>query len=117
LTKAELETRCLILTSRPIPRQLEARPNLDFVSRVFCPRCGVAEDPVTGSAHCALAYHYGNKLNKFVGSGSAEGETLKARQVSLRGGDLELLYNKETGRVELRGSAVAVAEGRLLNKP
>ena len=29
-----------------------------FLSRCFFPCCGVPEDPVTGSAHCALAPHY-----------------------------------------------------------
>ena len=51
----------------------------DFVSRFFAPDKGVPEDPVTGSAHCALAPYWSRRLNK---------KTLKARQVSPRGGDL-----------------------------
>jgi predicted PhzF superfamily epimerase YddE/YHI9 len=51
----------------------------DFVSRFFAPDRGVPEDPVTGSAHCALTPYWAKKLGK---------KTLKARQVSPRGGDL-----------------------------
>lgn len=31
------------------------RPGVDCVSRFFAPNAGIAEDPVTGSVHCALA--------------------------------------------------------------
>jgi len=51
----------------------------DFVSRFFAPYFGVPEDPVTGSAHCALTPFWANRLGK---------KTLLARQVSARGGDL-----------------------------
>jgi PhzF family phenazine biosynthesis protein len=51
----------------------------DFVSRFFAPYYDVPEDPVTGSAHCALTPFWARRLNK---------NTLKARQVSARGGDL-----------------------------
>jgi predicted PhzF superfamily epimerase YddE/YHI9 len=51
----------------------------DFVSRFFAPDKGVPEDPVTGSAHCALTPYWAKRLDK---------KTLKARQVSPRGGDL-----------------------------
>ncbi len=51
----------------------------DFVSRFFAPDKGVPEDPVTGSAHCILAPFWAQRLAK---------KTLKARQVSPRGGDL-----------------------------
>lgn len=46
-----------------------------FVSRFFAPRVGVNEDPVTGSAHCALATVF-----------LAEGEGCVAEQLSERGG-------------------------------
>jgi PhzF family phenazine biosynthesis protein len=39
-------------------------PALDFVSRFFAPAAGVDEDPVTGSAHCALAPYWSEKLGK-----------------------------------------------------
>jgi PhzF family phenazine biosynthesis protein len=51
----------------------------DFVSRFFAPDKGVPEDPVTGSAHCALTPYWSKRLGK---------KTLEARQVSPRGGDL-----------------------------
>ena len=51
----------------------------DFVSRFFAPDKGVSEDPVTGSAHCALTPYWAKRLGK---------TTMKARQASPRGGDL-----------------------------
>jgi PhzF family phenazine biosynthesis protein len=51
----------------------------DFVSRFFAPDEGVPEDPVTGSAHCALTPFWAKRLGK---------KTMRARQVSPRGGDL-----------------------------
>lgn len=36
----------------------------DFCSRFFCPWLGVPEDPVTGSAHCALGPYWAGKLSK-----------------------------------------------------
>jgi len=51
----------------------------DMVSRFFAPYYGVPEDPVTGSAHCALTPFWAQRLGK---------KTLKARQASARGGDL-----------------------------
>jgi len=38
--------------------------DVDFVSRFFAPRYGINEDPVTGSAHCALTPYWAGKLNK-----------------------------------------------------
>jgi PhzF family phenazine biosynthesis protein len=51
----------------------------DFISRYFAPHHGVAEDPVTGSAHCALTPYWAKRLGK---------KSMRARQVSPRGGDL-----------------------------
>lgn len=51
----------------------------DFVSRFFAPNHGIPEDPVTGGAHCALTPYWAKRLGK---------KTLKARQVSPRGGNL-----------------------------
>lgn len=58
----------------------------DFVSRFFAPDKGVPEDPVTGSAHCALTPFWAKRLGK---------KTLKARQVSPRGGDVICTDNGE----------------------
>jgi PhzF family phenazine biosynthesis protein len=51
----------------------------DFVSRFFAPRAGIAEDPVTGSAHCTLIPFWAERLGK---------NSLHARQLSKRGGEL-----------------------------
>ncbi|KAH9573748.1 hypothetical protein CY35_01G017000 [Sphagnum magellanicum] len=36
----------------------------DFVSRFFCPKGGISEDPATGSAHCTLGAYWASKLGK-----------------------------------------------------
>ena len=74
----------------------------DFVSRFFAPQSGVPEDPVTGSAHCALAPYWGAKLGK---------SELMAYQASARGGELRLRLVGE--RVRLGGQAVTVLRGEL----
>eukprot|EP00850_Spirogloea_muscicola_P013441 SM000091S24599 [mRNA] locus=s91:215285:217296:- [translate_table: standard] len=78
----------------------------DIVSRFFAPQCGINEDPVTGSVHCTLATYWAEKLGK---------DELRAFQASARGGCLTLRYLREAGRVKLRGSAVMVMAGVLLN--
>jgi predicted PhzF superfamily epimerase YddE/YHI9 len=65
----------------------------DFISRFFAPEKGVPEDPVTGSAHCALTPYWAKRLGK---------KTLKARQVSPRGGDL--VCTDEGARTVLSGT-------------
>lgn len=74
----------------------------DFVSRFFAPAVGVPEDPVTGAAHCALTPFWAARLGK---------TTLKARQISARGGELECELLGE--RVLLRGQAATVIESTL----
>lgn len=37
---------------------------IDFRSRFFAPRAGLAEDPVTGSAHCMLAPYWSQRLGR-----------------------------------------------------
>lgn len=75
---------------------------VDFVSRFFAPRAGVDEDPVTGSAHCALAPYWTDKLGA---------RPLRARQLSQRSGRLEVELRGD--RVALRGRAVTVLAGEL----
>lgn len=74
----------------------------DFVSRFFAPRKGVPEDSVTGSAHCRLAPYWAAKLGK---------NRMQARQISPRGGDLEVELKGD--RVTLWGRAVTVGHGDL----
>ncbi|MFC7592318.1 PhzF family phenazine biosynthesis protein [Nonomuraea antimicrobica] len=42
----------------------------DFVSRFFAPNVGVPEDPVTGSAHCALAPYWSARLGRLSLTGA-----------------------------------------------
>nr|VUD32045.1 phenazine biosynthesis protein PhzF [Raoultella sp. NCTC 9187] len=74
----------------------------DFVSRFFCPGEGVAEDPVTGSAHSMLIPYWGERLGK---------TQMQARQVSARGGDLRCQWQGE--RVLIGGQAVTYLIGKV----
>ncbi|MDH4274056.1 MAG: PhzF family phenazine biosynthesis protein [Gammaproteobacteria bacterium] len=75
---------------------------VDFVSRFFAPHYGIAEDPVTGSAHCELAPYWAAKLGK---------SSLHARQLSKRGGDVRC--EVEGDRVILIGNAVTFLQGEI----
>jgi len=72
----------------------------DFVSRFFGPQVGIDEDPVTGSAHCALVPYWSKRLKQ---------QTLEAKQISARGG--ELACRLEGGRVFMTGKAVTFMQG------
>lgn len=85
----------------------DANPSCAFVSRVFAPEFGLYEDPVTGSAQCVLAPYWHTKL------GLAPGAILAARQVSRRGGDVDIVWDAEGGVCQLRGSAVVASEGQM----
>ena len=76
----------------------------DFVSRFFAPAVGIAEDPVTGSAHCVLGPYWSEKLGK---------NELLAKQISERGGELNLRVTDEY--VFIGGQAVTVMKGELSN--
>ncbi|KAJ3100867.1 hypothetical protein HDU96_010193 [Phlyctochytrium bullatum] len=86
--------------------------DIGFVSRFFAPNSGIPEDPVTGSAHCVLAPHYGLKLGRFMGSGHPDGDGIKCLQLSPRGGELEVVWDRKSKRVLLWGRAVRVSEGQ-----
>lgn len=73
---------------------------VDFVSRYFAPKCGVQEDPVTGSAHCALVPYWKKVLKK---------NTFLANQLSERGG--QLYCTDLGGKIEISGKAVSYLEG------
>lgn len=81
-------------------------PRYDMASRFFAPAVGVNEDPVCGSAHCALAPYWGTRLGK---------TSLVALQASARVGVLHLRISGN--RVILAGNAVTVWRGELLAKP
>lgn len=90
---AKLEMRGLIVTCQGSTKEF------DFLSRFFAPGVGVPEDPVTGSAHCALGPYWMAKLGK------AE---FTAYQASERGGVVKLTVQGD--RVLLRGQAVMMSE-------
>jgi len=75
---------------------------LDFVSRFFAPGAGIDEDPVTGSAHCALAPYWAAKL---------EEAEMVGYQASPRGGTVQVRLAGD--RVKLGGQAVTVVRGEL----
>jgi PhzF family phenazine biosynthesis protein len=75
---------------------------VDFVSRFFAPRAGIAEDPVTGSSHSTLIPYWANRLNK---------TELTARQLSARGG--ELFCALAGDRVKIGGRAVIYQRGEI----
>lgn len=77
----------------------------DFYSRFFCPKLGINEDPVCGSAHCALAHYWSKKLGKC---------DLMAYQASPRSGILDIHVDEQNQTVLLRGKAVTVMEGSIL---
>lgn len=77
-------------------------PEFDFVSRFFAGPVGIDEDPVCGSAHCALAPYWGGILGKTA---------MLARQVSKRGGVLRVAIVGE--RVRLEGRAATTLRGAL----
>lgn len=95
-----LQARGVIVTSAADKREADA--SYDFVSRAFFPGIGVDEDPVTGSAHCALAPYWGKRLRR---------DELIGCQASERGGFVRVQLKGE--RVLLSGQAVTVLRGEL----
>ena len=74
----------------------------DFVSRYFCPKFGINEDPVTGSAHTTLIPYWSDELNK---------SSMIAKQISKRGGVL-FCENLED-RVLIGGNATLYMKGEV----
>lgn len=68
---------------------------------------GTGEDHVCGSAHGLLVPFWSSKLD------IAPGEEIKAKQVSARGGDLRVVWEKEDETFRLRGQCVTLASGEL----
>lgn len=75
----------------------------DCVSRSFCPKLSIAEDPVCGSAHCQIADYWSGVLGKPV---------IHAYQASKRGGYLkcEMLGDH---RIAISSEAVLVSVAEL----
>jgi PhzF family phenazine biosynthesis protein len=93
----QVNARGVIVTARG-----DAAP-YDFISRFFAPQSGIDEDPVTGSAHCALGPYWSKKLGK---------SDLLAYQASVRGGVVRVGVSGE--RVILGGQAVTVFRGEFI---
>lgn len=76
--------------------------DVDYVSRFFAPAVGIDEDPVTGSINCTLAPYWAERLGK---------QTLRAKQLSARGGELrcEIVGN----RVRIAGQARLYLQGSI----
>jgi PhzF family phenazine biosynthesis protein len=75
----------------------------DYVSRCFFPNVGVDEDPVTGSAHTALAPYWSGRLGR---------DDLTGLQASARSGLVRTGLRGD--RTLLTGRAVTVIDGELL---
>ena len=93
---AQLPVRGVIVTA------LGDAADHDFISRFFAPASGVPEDPVTGSAHCALAPFWQPHFGR---------STLFGFQASQRGGHVRMDVHEQ--RVRLTGNAVTVFRGTL----
>jgi predicted PhzF superfamily epimerase YddE/YHI9 len=93
---ARLGVRGVIVTAR-------GSPPYDFISRFFAPGAGIDEDPVTGSAHCALGPYWQSRLGT---------SAFHAYQASKRGGEVRVTVKGD--RVLLAGQAVTVLRGELL---
>jgi PhzF family phenazine biosynthesis protein len=74
----------------------------DFISRYFAPAKGLAEDQVTGSAHCMLCPYWAKRLGKTA---------FLAFQASCRGG--EIICRLLGERVALEGSCIFYLEGEV----
>ncbi len=79
-----------------------AGDSCDFVSRFFAPNAGVAEDPVTGSAHSTLIPFWSERLRK---------KRMTAQQLSSRGGTL--FCESDGDRVKIGGKAVCYLKGEI----
>ncbi|GAA3019749.1 PhzF family phenazine biosynthesis protein [Streptomyces drozdowiczii] len=98
---AGLSRRGVIATAAAEPGQ-----GYDYVSRGFFPAVGIDEDPVTGSAHTALAPFWSDRLGR---------DELTGLQASARSG---LVRTSLRGaRTLLTGHAVTVLDGELLVTP
>ena len=71
----------------------------DCVSRSFCPKLSIAEDPVCGSAHCQIAAYWSEELSK---------KEIYAYQASKRGGYLHCIL-QDNDRITISGEAALVA--------
>ncbi|MEU3194952.1 PhzF family phenazine biosynthesis protein [Streptomyces sp. NPDC006992] len=100
---AALPASTVVVTAAAPAGSGNREPGHDFVSRVFAPAQGLPEDPVTGSAHTALAPLWSQRLGR---------ATLTGLQVSRRTGEVRTTLRGE--RTLLTGRAVTVLDAELL---
>ena len=93
---AELDVRGLIATA---PGDEDG---VDFVCRFFAPAAGIPEDPVTGSAFCALVPYWAERLGK---------SAMFARQISARGGEIDCEHRGD--RVQIAGRVAPYLYGTI----
>lgn len=93
---AALDATCVAITAR-------ARPGggYDCVSRVFAPRIGIPEDPVTGSTHCLIAPYWSRRLGR---------SEIRAFQASARTGSLVATVDGPRVRISARAVLFSTAE-------
>ena len=82
-----------------------ANEDRHFVSRVFAPKVGIDEDPVTGAAHCLIGPYWMDRFHRL----SVTGE-----QLSSRGGVVQLEASNQPDRIIIVGRAITVLKGILL---
>ena len=103
----ELKPQFSLMKSSPfgdlIVTAVSEDPAFDFCVRCFAPAVGIDEDPVTGSAHCALAPFWSEKTGK---------KDFNSHQVSKREGILKVSLNGD--RVEISGQAITIFRAELL---
>ena len=99
---AELQPDMQRLIELPYDEIIVTAPgdDCDFASRMFAPRIGIPEDPVTGAIHCSLIPYWAGELGK---------TEMFARQVSARGGELFCALRGD--RVEIGGNATLYLKG------
>lgn len=90
----------------PIHYLTAAASQYDFACRVFAPKYGILEDPVTGSAYTSLAPFWAERLNK---------TQMLAQQLSARGGHVSL--NLSSDRVLISGAARTAIIGQWMMEP
>ena len=92
---SQLDCACIAVTAKG--------SEYDCISRVFAPRYGIPEDPVTGSAHCMIAPYWSRRLGK---------ESITAYQASARTG---VLHCEVCGdRVKISGRAVLFSAAEIM---
>ncbi|BAT95612.1 hypothetical protein VIGAN_08236900 [Vigna angularis var. angularis] len=77
----------------------------DYYCRTFFPKFGINEDPITGSAQCALAPYWAKKLGRC---------DLSAYAASSRSGVVHVHFDEQSKRILMRGNAVTVMDGSVL---